>query len=80
MSDITAVIGDLSTQIKVGWMIWVAWGVVLMGWYRHARVAVPVESLATRSAFMPTPVDMTHDPIDEGRVYADPTAFPVVQQ
>ena len=39
MFELTAAVSDLSTPIKVGWTIWLAWGVVSLGWYRHARVA-----------------------------------------
>lgn len=42
MFDIAATLGDLSTQVKVGWTVWLAWGVVMLGWYRHARVVAPV--------------------------------------
>ena len=41
MSDMAAALGDLSIQIKVGWAVWLAWGVVVLGWYRHARIAAP---------------------------------------
>ena len=39
MFELTAAVGDLSTPIKVGWTVWLAWGIVSLGWYRHARVA-----------------------------------------
>ena len=39
MFELTSPLGDLSTPVKVGWTIWVAWGIVALGWYRHARVA-----------------------------------------
>ena len=44
MSDMAAAIGDLSMQVKVGWAVWLAWGVVALGWYRHARTAAPTET------------------------------------
>ena len=80
MSDIAALIGDLSTQLKIGWMIWFTWGVVLMGWYRHARVTAPVALLTPPVPFMPTPADMTGDPTDEFHAYADPNEFPEARQ
>jgi len=80
MSDIAALIGDLSTQVKIGWMISFAWGVVLVGWYRHARVAATVALFTPPVPFMPTPADMTSDPTEERRTYPDPTEFPAVQQ
>jgi hypothetical protein len=42
MSDMTAALGDLSMQVKLGWAIWLAWGVVVLGWYRHARIPIPM--------------------------------------
>ena len=39
MFELTSALGNLSTPVKVGWTIWVAWGIVALGWYRHARVA-----------------------------------------
>jgi hypothetical protein len=39
-----AAIGDLSMQVKLGWAVWLAWGVVVLGWYRHARIAAPTET------------------------------------
>jgi hypothetical protein len=80
MSDITALIGDLSAQVKVGWTIWFAWGVVLMGWYHHARIVAPVAPMAPPVRFMPTPADLTNDPNEEGLAYADPTELPGVPQ
>jgi len=76
LSDITALIGDLSTQIKVGWTIWFAWGVVLMGWYRHAHVVTPEAVVSPAVRFMPTPADMTNDPNGEELAYADPPGVP----
>ena len=80
MSDITALIGDLSTQIKLGWSIWFAWGVVLMSWYRHARVVAPVALMAPPVRFMPTPADMTNDVNGQELAYADPTELPGIPQ
>ena len=42
MSEMAATLGDLSLQVKIGWAIWLAWGVVSLGWYRHARVVAPM--------------------------------------
>lgn len=42
MFELTAAIGDLSTPVRVGWTIWLAWGIVSLGWYRHARIAEQV--------------------------------------
>ena len=42
MSEMVATLGDLSLQVKIGWAIWLAWGVVVLGWYRHARVVSPM--------------------------------------
>jgi hypothetical protein len=46
MSEMATTLGDLSIQIKIGWAIWVAWGVVVLGWYRHARVVAPMAASA----------------------------------
>ena len=54
MFELTAAIGDLSTPVKVGWTIWLAWGIVSLGWYRHARIAEHVAP-AMPSRYTPTP-------------------------
>ena len=50
MSEIAATLGDLSLHVKAGWVVWFAWGVVLFGWYRHARIAGPIAAAPTAAA------------------------------
>lgn len=46
MPEIATTLGDLSMQVKIGWAIWLAWGVVVLGWYRHARVIAPMTAVS----------------------------------
>ena len=71
MFELMAVIGDLSTPVKVGWTLWFAWGVISFGWYRHARVAAYVAP-AMPTRFVPPPLaDM--EPHEEDLMYSEPT-------
>lgn len=80
MFDVTGVIADLSMQVKVGWTIWFAWSVALMGWYRHARVVAPVAPTAPPGRFMPGAVETTNDTWEEGQAYIDSTDPSAVAQ
>ncbi len=84
MSDVTAAVGDLSLQVKVGWAVWLACAVVLIGWYRHARVAAPFTAAPaaavqavrfTNVSEMPPPSDPNDPPpvYNELNEYADAT-------
>jgi hypothetical protein len=42
VADVLVLAGDLSTPIKVAWILWLAWGLAQIGWYRRACTAVPV--------------------------------------
>lgn len=46
MADVLALANDVSTPIKVAWILWLAWGIVQIGWYRRACIAVPVSQPA----------------------------------
>ena len=73
MFEITAVISDLSTPVKLGWTLWFAWGVVSLGWYRHARVVAHVAP-AMPSRFIPAPPpNAAMEPHEEDPIYGDPT-------
>jgi hypothetical protein len=73
MFEITAVIGDLSAPVKLGWTLWFAWGVVSLGWYRHARVLAPVAPTMP-SRFMPAPPpDEAMESYEEDPIYDDQT-------
>ena len=70
MFEITAVIGDLSAPVKFGWTLWLAWGIVSLAWYRHARVLAP----PMPSRFIPEPPpDATMEPYEEDPIYDDST-------
>lgn len=70
MFELTAAIGDLSTPVKVGWTIWFAWGMISLGWYRHARAVAPVVSAAP-SRFVPTPADTVMEPHQEDLIHPE---------
>ena len=73
MFEITGVIGELSAPVKLGWTLWFAWGVVSLGWYRHARVMAHVAP-AMPSRFIPaSPSDAVMEPYEEDPIYDDPT-------
>ena len=42
MADLAVLLNQLSTPIKVGWMLWLAWSAVQVLWYRRLPVAEPV--------------------------------------
>ena len=72
MFEITAVIGDLSSPVKLGWTLWFAWSVVSLGWYRHARVLDLVAVMP--SGFSPaSPPDAGMEQYEEDPIYDDPT-------
>ena len=72
MFEITAVIGDLSAPVKLGWTLWFAWSVVSLGWYRHARVLDHVATMPSR--FTPaSPPDAGMEPYEEDPTYDDQT-------
>ena len=80
MFEITAVLGDLSTPVKLGWTLWFAWGVVSLGWYRHARVVAHVAP-AMPSRFIPAPPhDAVMEPYEEDPIYDDSTGSSVATQ
>ena len=71
MFELTAAVGDLSTPVKVGWTVWLAWGVVSLGWYRHSRVAEHAAP-ALPSRHTPPPAADTQL-YEEGPMYSAPT-------
>jgi hypothetical protein len=70
--ELTSALGDLSTQVKVGWTIWLAWGIVSLGWYRHARVAEHVAP-AMPNRYTPAP-PANRERYEEDPDYSDSTA------
>ena len=72
MFELTAAIGDLSTPVKIGWTLWFAWGIVSLGWYRHARVVVLVAP-APSGRFVPAPANTVMEAHQEDLIYTDPT-------
>lgn len=53
MTDLMSVVHQISNPVKAGWVVWVAWGLVQFGWYRHARTAAPAEQPAKQPAKQP---------------------------
>ena len=39
MTDVMSVARDLSNPVKIGWMVWLAWGFAQWAWRRHACAA-----------------------------------------
>ncbi len=37
MAELIDVLDAFSTPLKIGWVIWVAWGIGQVFWYRHER-------------------------------------------
>jgi len=80
MFEITSVLGDLSAPVKLGWTLWFAWGVVSLGWYRHARVVAHVAP-AMPSRFIPaSSPDTAMESYEEDPIYGDPTGSSVATQ
>ena len=48
MADVVALLTQVSTPIKIGWVFWLTWSIVQTAWYRRSRFAVPVSRPATR--------------------------------
>jgi hypothetical protein len=78
MSDVIAVIGEMSWWIKGGWLVWLAWLGVQVAWYRWGRLAaagnapaVPARLDASRLAPVVTAphpaTDSAHAPLSGHR-------------
>jgi hypothetical protein len=57
LDEIVDVVEALSTPLKTAWVLWLAWGVVQVVWYRVGR-AHPAKThvLARRAARKPAPI------------------------
>jgi len=75
MFEITAFLSDLSAPVKLGWTLWFAWGVVSLGWYRHARVMAHVAPAMPRRFTPASPPDAVMEPYEEDPIYDDPTGI-----
>ena len=49
MADLMASVPPGAIPIGFAWIVWLAWGSVQLGWYRRARLIVPVGQLAPRA-------------------------------
>jgi hypothetical protein len=54
MAELLDVLDAFSYPIKVGWVIWIAWGIGQVFWYRHERR--PQSATRTAAAVSPKPV------------------------
>jgi hypothetical protein len=52
MSDLIALVNQISTSVKVSWAVWLAWALIQIEWYRRGRSLGPVVS-APRTPFRP---------------------------
>ena len=48
MADFVALLTQVSTPIKIGWVFWLTWSIVQTSWYRRSRFAAPVSRPAPR--------------------------------
>ncbi|NOT27239.1 MAG: hypothetical protein HOP16_14175 [Acidobacteria bacterium] len=65
MFEMATTLGDLSMQVKIGWAIWLAWGVVVLGWYRHARVVAPMAAVSAAAGHAVRFTDLPATPQQE---------------
>jgi hypothetical protein len=42
VADFIFSLNHVATPIKLAWILWLVWAVVQVGWYRRARIALPV--------------------------------------
>jgi hypothetical protein len=48
VADFVALLTQVSTPIKVGWVFWLTWSIVQTSWYRRSRFATPASRPAPR--------------------------------
>lgn len=46
MAELLDILDAFSTQLKVAWVVWLAWGVAQVFWYRHERRPQPARRVA----------------------------------
>lgn len=73
MFDPRAGIAGVSTSVQIGWVVWTAWGVALLGWYRYGRVLVSAVEPAPAPASAPAPV--VSEPVHAMRPIQDTHRF-----
>ncbi len=66
--DVIALVNDISTPIKVSWILWFAWGIAQAGWYQRAHVTAPATAA--------TPRPLPQRPRGVARKRPDPVAAP----
>jgi hypothetical protein len=73
VADFVALLTQVSTPIKIGWVFWLTWSIVQTSWYRRSHFAAPVSRPAPRpqvpSRRRPDSVS-TPKPSDVGNVVA----------
>ena len=42
MADVVVLVNQLPMPVMVAWILWLAWCVFQIAWFRRARIAVPV--------------------------------------
>jgi hypothetical protein len=67
MTEVLAVVNELSIGVKIGWAVWLVWCVVQFEWYRRAlrRPAVPQavhEAMRRKSSANRRPIARRPDP------------------
>jgi hypothetical protein len=56
MAELLDILDAFSTQLKVAWVVWLAWGVAQVFWYRHERRPQPAKRVApVRKPFVSKP-------------------------
>ena len=58
MAELLEVVDAFSTPLRVAWVVWLAWGVAQIFWYRRERsshVATPVRATPVRKPFVSKP-------------------------
>jgi hypothetical protein len=58
MAELLDVLDAFSTPLRVAWVVWLAWGVAQIFWYRYehgSRAAAPVPATPVRKPFVSKP-------------------------
>jgi hypothetical protein len=55
VTDLIAVVNQISTSIKISWAVWLAWCLLQIQWYRRGRTIAPAPHRAPATPFRPDP-------------------------
>jgi hypothetical protein len=80
MSELLDVLDAFSTPLKIGWVLWIAWGIGQLWWYRQERTTRAARTAAAPAARAVAPVKTAEPPPRPTRLITPEPVFEPVPE